>query len=319
MAANRCNLSRVIRVLAITAGVCLCMSLSSAVRAESDAVYHSTAVEYEAAVKRALRAFDREDWPTARQYFQRAHELLPNAQTHKALGQVAYEVNDFAEATDQLRAALSDRNKPLTDTQRREVEGWLGQAERQVARVRIAVDPPDAELRVDGHAVALDTEGALTLAPGLHEVQATAPHFSIATRVIQAHPGLRTSVQLALSAEARPDDGPSTMRVASYSAFGVALAAGVGVAAVWFTGQGRVKAVDDQCRPIGPSCDYDGKYREAGVQTFETWTNVLWAVAGAAVLSGGLLFALEPGEGQRTEPRVALAAGPGGLTVAARF
>jgi hypothetical protein len=109
--------------------------------------------EYRELVRRALVEFDAKNWVEARTLFRAAHDAQPSARTLRGLGMVAFEMQEYVAAHEQLSAALRDPRKPLEGALRAETEALLARTRRQIGHVRLELDPPDAVVRLNGNRV----------------------------------------------------------------------------------------------------------------------------------------------------------------------
>lgn len=168
---------------------------SAAPRSRQD----DTAVEaeYSSHVDRALKEYARGNWPEAKVFFTRAHALRPSARTLRGLGLTSYEMRSYVEACDYLRLALDSRERPLTDEMRKTVETALGEAMSFVARYRVVLEPPNANLEVDDRVPVL-REDALWLDPGTHVLSVRAEGYKPASRTLAVHGGERAELRVVL-------------------------------------------------------------------------------------------------------------------------
>lgn len=161
--------------------------------------------EYVTAIDRAVIEFRAGNWAEAASHFERAHALHPSARTQRGLGLAYFENHQYVKALEHLRAAMIDTRMPLTEEQRRELFETLEDAERSVARFKIALTPRTAELRVDGSVVRTD-EGLLALDPGEHELVASCEHCRTERRTVAAAPGRNDELSFVLRPERQDDD-----------------------------------------------------------------------------------------------------------------
>jgi tetratricopeptide (TPR) repeat protein len=132
---------------------------------------------YDAAIDQALAAFDHGQFADARELFLRAHKILPNARTLRALGKTEYELKRYDEAASHLQLALDAEVRPLTTQQRAETEALLHKSEDFLATYTLRLEPAAAELKLDGAPVGLDANEQLRLIAGDHTLEASAPAY----------------------------------------------------------------------------------------------------------------------------------------------
>jgi tetratricopeptide (TPR) repeat protein len=130
--------------------------------------------EYNRLIREGLVEYEQRNWPEALTLFERAHAVQPNARTLRAIGNVAFEMRKYTKSIDALRASLSDSRKPLTQTERVEVENTVERALRYVATLRVTVKPANATLLLDGAPIA---QRELTLDMGEYRLGARAPGY----------------------------------------------------------------------------------------------------------------------------------------------
>jgi hypothetical protein len=130
--------------------------------------------EYRELVRRALAAFDAKNWREAQLLFSSAHSLQPSARTLRGMGMVAFEMAEYVEAQQMLRAALADPRRPLEDQLRADTETLLARTRALITRVRMDVEPASAELSLDGKPLARPTPRELWIKAGRHVIEARA-------------------------------------------------------------------------------------------------------------------------------------------------
>ncbi|MDD9970035.1 MAG: hypothetical protein OXR73_27565, partial [Myxococcales bacterium] len=106
--------------------------------------------KYETVVREAIAEFDARRWPEARALFRKAHGIWPSARTYRSLGMTAFELRDYPTALHELGNALSDPRRPLSASRRGQVEALIERTRMFVGRLRVIVQPRDAELLIDG-------------------------------------------------------------------------------------------------------------------------------------------------------------------------
>jgi tetratricopeptide (TPR) repeat protein len=177
---------------ALHALVLACWLLGSAARADE------REAEYQELIHGAITEMDRGDPMEALGLFRRAHELRPSARTLRGIGVALYELRDYVGALRALSLALEDTRTPLGEDLRIEASTLVSRARTFVARVRLALEPPQAQVRVDG--LEPVREGPLLLLnPGAHTLEAAAPgHVSI-TRQLSVQAGQQDELVLTLA------------------------------------------------------------------------------------------------------------------------
>jgi hypothetical protein len=223
----------------------LCVSLHSAGVAHAQPAPDPEAViasaEYKELVREGMLKYTRGLWDEARAYFQKAHQLAPNARTLRGLALVAYDSHHYVEAIDRAEQSLAHRVAPVTDKMKAELEQLMQQAQAQVVHAELITTPADAALRVDGVPVPRRADGTVWLDPGDHALTVSAPGHLDDTRPLQLAEARQLRLEIALrsssadlatraaapAAEARaPERSPLPWVVAGVSA-AVAAAGGV--------------------------------------------------------------------------------------------
>jgi hypothetical protein len=191
-------LSRIIAIVAL-----VLLAPSGAARADDRG-----GGDYASLIRSALGEYDAGRYDEASALFRRAHELSPNARTYRGLGLTYYELRKYALAVEYLRAALADTRRSLTAQQRESTQRILRQAEGFVARVKVELQPLDAQLEVDGYAAELK-DGELLLDAGSHELIARAEGHQEEHRRVDAIAGSSTAIQISLQGEPRATEAAS--------------------------------------------------------------------------------------------------------------
>ncbi len=225
-----------------------------------------------------------------------------------------------ADAEARLRRAAS---LPLPAPQRARIESL--QAALDAARpVPVGVRVVDVggrpvaspTLTVDGEPATPDAEGRIAMVPGPHTVRARAPGFLDATASVEAAEGAQLTLRLAPSAVVAPTPpptGPRAMRVAGWSAVGVALAAAVAAVAVDLEGRAAVEDLEAVADAGTDRARYDDLKDDAEVA--QLWSTVLYGTAAVAGAAGVTLLVPDA----EVTPAVAPDASGAGLSIGGRF
>jgi len=247
----------------------LTLGLPAAARAEeADAGIRMAAREL--AVSGA-EAYDRQDYATALDRFQRAESLYEAPSIAVMVARCLLRVGRVVEAVDKyeetlrtpLDAAAPEAFQRAVADAKAEVEG----ARARVARLelRLPADVPSgAEVRLDGRPLPPALLGVeMPVNPGAHSVLAQARGYLPATYELSLAEGTHQSLDLAFApaaaASGSPAPAPSqderragspTLAIALLSGGGIALAAGTvtGIAALSYK-----STLDDNCTPGCPS------------------------------------------------------------------
>jgi hypothetical protein len=154
------------------------MAVSGEVTAQaqsSPAPTTATPSAYDRFIEEGLQAYDMGRVAEARTAFRRAHELDPTARTLRTIGMCSFNLGDYVDAVWNLERALAETRKPMTEEQQKQALDLIAKANQHIGRFRVHVEPPEANLLVDGRA-ALILDGAELLSePGTHDIEARAP------------------------------------------------------------------------------------------------------------------------------------------------
>jgi len=137
---------------------------------------------YRGVVREALAEYTAKNFPEARALFAEAHRLYPNARTLRGLGMTAFELRSYRESIAYLGEALASTVKPLDGKLRAETERLLARAERFVGKLNLAVNPPSAEVLLDGNPIQNSEGTPLLLEVGEHTLEFRAEGYAPETR-----------------------------------------------------------------------------------------------------------------------------------------
>jgi len=152
--------------------------------------------QYERAVADGLAAFRGGQFAKARELFERAHLLRPNARTLRALGLSAVELKRYTQARAELEAARSDTRQPLTAAQRDELNQMLTWMQHALATVQLRVEPAHAQVLVDGEPT---SAAQLVLEPGSHTFRVTADGYEAVDHAMELAAAENRSLELVLT------------------------------------------------------------------------------------------------------------------------
>lgn len=144
---------------------------------------------YRELVDEALREYAAGNYEEARSLFARAHEVFPNARTHRGLGMAEFELRNYEASIEHLEAALHATVRPLEDKLRLDTERLLARARNFVSRLTIETKPTATALLVDGSPVTNAYGAPLLLRVGDHVIEAQAHGYLSEKRRISAKGG----------------------------------------------------------------------------------------------------------------------------------
>lgn len=152
---------------------------------------------YDQLLDRAVEAFGEEDFARARELFEQAYALKPNARVLRGLGIASLRLQRYVEAKRALSASLTNGAQPLTASQREEVSQLLTWMETNLGTLHlqwVEGAPRGHELLVDG---AVQRGRPLLLGPGTHRLVVRSPGYETQVRSVEIVAGEAQTLTLA--------------------------------------------------------------------------------------------------------------------------
>jgi hypothetical protein len=290
---------------------------------------------YETVIREAVQEFDASHWEEARALFKRAHAQRPSARTWRGLGITAFELRQYVEAIRELASALDDPRKPLTEAQRRDVEGLLARARGFVGVLRLHVQPATARVLLDGEPFPTES-GEAPLNPGAHTLDVQAEGYVARASQINVEAGAQEELEISLvpsdahlpaRTETPPPSVPEPPHAASaqgttkrkrpvaWSLLGAtAVAAPVGLS-LYIVAAGKSRTVNNSsCLETDRECTGSVDAQSRRGERLAVASYALFGISGALALSSAAAFLFE-GRGMRTS----LSMGPRALLLTHRF
>lgn len=168
---------------------------ASAFAADSAGVDAETLNKARAHFEQGVEFYAEGDYRAALIELQRAYELHRTYKLLYNLGQVAYELRDYAGAERFFRDYLAKGGTELSPERRREIKQELARLRSRVATLRVGTNRPGATVRVDDHVV-VHPEGSLRVSAGRRVIRAEASGFSPIERVVDVTGGEELKVDL---------------------------------------------------------------------------------------------------------------------------
>ncbi|MBS2026797.1 MAG: hypothetical protein JST54_02735 [Deltaproteobacteria bacterium] len=136
-------------------------------------------------IQQGTALYSEGDYQDALGKFRAAYEALPNPKLFFNIGQTAMKLNDAAAAANAFGAFI-DQTLPTSDLaqQRAIAQRDLQQLGQQLARLKLVLEPSDAQVTVDGEKA--DPSGTY-MSPGSHKIHASADGFAPKDVVVELH------------------------------------------------------------------------------------------------------------------------------------
>lgn len=269
-------------------------------------------------VREAVSEFERGNYEEARALFLEAYEVEPSGRVLRGAGMASFEARAYLPAYRQLTRAMEEIENPLTDSQREEVQELLTRVETFLGRFQIVVVPEDAEITIDLRAPERESDGAVLLDLGEHQISVSADGYRALDRTLTVAGGESETLTLELESNAPPP----VQRPAEKSIDGLgwglilggsAVLAGAITTLAWWIN--RIGEVDEceQANASGGLClnlaELESQRRGAAT------TTMILTLTGAFALTAGIVRWSRSDD----RPIVACGAGPTGAGCSARL
>jgi hypothetical protein len=281
--------------------------------------------------KRGLELYGDQDYAGARVEFRRAYELSPNYRVLFNIGQVCFQLNDYACALGSFEKYLAEGGEEIASERRAEVQRDIDKLQTRVGRLEIVTNVPDVDVSVDDVYIGrTPLEQSLIVSTGKRRIAASKPGRISVVKIVDVAgtDSLRIALDLPDAnpppiAEAPPPPPPTPSRWTTLSWVGVGTAAALGVAS-GVTGVMALNKSGDlnEQRFAGDQPDADIRSKQDSVQTLATLSTV-FLVASVATLGTTLVWTFtrdpkaEPQQAKK--PGVRAAVGPLGLSLHGDF
>jgi len=150
--------------------------------------------------KRGIELFGEGDYRAALVEFKRANELAPNYNVLYNIGNVYFQLTDYANALVSFEKYLAEGGSNVDAKRRSDVEKDIEKLRTRVARVEISTSVPEADVSIDDVPVGKSPFGKPILVnPGRHKITATKEGRTTATKMIEVASFDALSVNLELA------------------------------------------------------------------------------------------------------------------------
>jgi len=274
--------------------------------------------------KKGVAFFNEEDYGAALVEFLKSYELHANWALRYNIGICYMETGKIVEALDAFTAYLEEGKGSVPGDRRSEVEALIEEIEGKIGRVDVACSEDGATVVVDDFIEATTPlEKPLTLTAGIHTIVVKKPGFEPFRKEFTLVSGETRTLTIELAAvaaapppvaqppveAAAPDAGAGHEPVAKPPPKAVkpkrwlwaGLGAGAALAAAAAVTGGLALKKRNDMRDAAGACDAtmtrsdcpDAYAYQDEARSLVIATNVLWGVAGAAALTGLVLFIVD--------------------------
>jgi hypothetical protein len=251
------------------------------------------------------------DYRAALIEFERAYSLQPTYRLFYNLGQLSYELRDYARAERYFRRYLVEGEGEVPAERRAEVERELGKLRERVASVRIETQPPGALIRIDEREMG-STPFSLPLrvSAGQRRLVAELAGRAPLTRVVELVGGEERTVRLTfgpLLVAAGAPEAPATTSGTNWAPWVAGIT--TGVLAIGATGVGY-SAFQDANTQRRELARFTSRERLDELTTrAETKANVMDVLLGAAIVGAAVTAILIVTDSDEPTERPAAARG----------
>ncbi len=163
----------------------LVLALSSAVLPAAQVFAQPSQSKVDEAKQRYTKGVDLHtegDYQSALIEFKRSYELVPNYSVLFNIGQVYFQLADYANALRTFEQYLDEGGKRIPATRRSDVERDVDKLKTRVATVVLTINVPGAEVRVDDQLVTIPPNGKLLVSAGKRKFEISKTGYKPASR-----------------------------------------------------------------------------------------------------------------------------------------
>lgn len=288
--------------------------------------------------KQGVKLFEEQDFNAALIEFRKAYEMSPNFKVAFNIGQVYYQIQNYAKALQWFERYLNEGGKDVPADRRQEVTKEIGELKRRVGRVEIVTDLRDVEVSIDDEPVGkTPLSEPLVVSAGRRKISANKPGRSPFTQMVEIAGQETKKVQLNLNELSTagpatgpvastpappppPKEKPSRMTTGSWVGLGVAGALGLGAGITGLLALGASSDVKSASYAGSNRDDVDSK--NSKTKGLALATDVL---LGAAVVTAGVTLVLtftggdSSASARRAAPKATLGLSPRGAWLQGEF
>jgi hypothetical protein len=276
--------------------------------------------------KRGLDLYDEQDFANALIEFRKAYSIAPTYKVLYNIGQVCFQLTDYACALNNFQQYLRDGGNNIASDRRKEVEIDLEKLKTRVGSVEIVTNVAGADVLIDDVSVGkAPLASSIVVSAGRRKITVTKEGVGVATRVVEVAgtDSLRVELMLATPAAPAAREAPRVItpsRWTTLSFVGVGAAGALAIAGT-VTGLLAIRASNDlgEERFVGsdPPSSFDSKSRS--VKNLSLATDLLLGSAALTLGTTLVLTLTRSPKAERAPATVSLGVTPGGIVLQGAF
>jgi hypothetical protein len=283
--------------------------------------------------QRGLELYQEGNFEAALTEFRKAYELAPSYQVRYNIGQVCYQLQDYACALKSFQTYLAEGGQNISTERVQAVQHEVGKLTTRVASLEIVSNVPGVEVFIDDVSIGKTPfASSIVVSAGRRRIYAVKEGCLPVTRIVEV-PGsdaMRVPLELreivpesraAAAPERVPERRKLPLGMTRLSWVGVGVAGAIAIGA-GVTGVVTLEKSDQlkSTRFVGATPPSNVESDSSSVKTFAAATDIL---AASAVVTLGVTLALtflrSPAYAPEQPPAVTLHVGPGSASVAGSF
>jgi hypothetical protein len=159
--------------------------------------------------RKGIELFKDGDYQAALIEFRRAYELVPSYAVLYNIGQVQFQIQDYASALATFERYLAEGGRQIAASRRAEVEKDIQKLKTRIAQLDISINVPDAELAIDDVPFARGPfVKPLTVSAGRHKLTASRDGYFSTSKVVDLASNDTVKVTLELIERNSPQTAP---------------------------------------------------------------------------------------------------------------
>jgi len=252
---------------------------------------------------RGRELYDAGQYEEAAIAFERAYELKPSYKLLYNWAQAENESGNYARALEVYQRYLQEGGEEIDPERVEQVQGEIKRLQSLVGTLVVRCGAQGAVVMVDGRRIETPIDEPITVRLGEREVVVKLEGVELHREVVRVAGGEQVEIQVVAGggedpleepepAPAGPDGGPD--RVWTWVFLGVGAAAGITGGVL---GGVSMKKTDDfigECGEPNGTCAESRESERDSIKNISLTADILYGVAGAAVLTGVILFFVEP-------------------------